>query len=176
MMKYSPEESASYCDSIVNLATLKAFHDAGVNVRDFPNFITEVSYNDNKSLDIFKEGCKCLFSSCDYYSAYEKEDERFLEILKKDKNLGWLPECYFEFSNEKLQELFQSKKYKKRFLQFFEEIIKALDKHDVNILILSYGGIGLCSYSEIFDNEITQVIISIKTEIDNLYQQLKGEL
>lgn len=177
-MEFSSEEHSSYLFSMSNLATLKTFHDAGVNIRLFSNYMVDVNYSMCSGEEIFKDGCEALYPALETYSMFEKEEEEYLDKLKEEKSLSWVPEYFYQFTNEALMQLFESPTYAK---QIEDCIVKsnnlAQDSFwDGEIIPLrSLGGFGIALYSQGQYHELAQAVVHIYNETNRLFKQLKGE-
>lgn len=176
-MEFSPEEQSSYLFSMSNLATLKVFHDAGVDVRSFSNYMVDVNYSMDSSEEIFNDGCKGLFPSLKTYCLYEKEEEEYLKRLQKENSLSWVPEFLYEFTSEPLKQLFESPTYAK---QIKKCIVRSNDfaqdsLYDGEIVPLHFGGFGIALYTQGQYHELAQAVVHIYDEANRLFQLLKGE-
>lgn len=176
-MRFSPEETASYNFSISNLATLKVFHDAGLDVSSYSNYMVDANYSMDSGKEIFDEGCQGLFTDYQFYSSFETEEGKYLDQLKEDEELPLVPEFFYEFSNRELKELFKDESYKKQISEYIKkENNKMGDSYyDGDLIPLSFGAIGLILYSLGQFHELAEMLVNIKNETNRLYQKLKGE-
>lgn len=176
-MQFSPEEQSSYVFSLSNLATIKVFHDAGVNIHSFSDYMVDVNYSMVNGEEIFKEGCLALFPSLKTYSLYETEDEMYLNKLKEEKSLPWVPEYLYQFTNEPLEQLFESPTYAQQMEMCIYRSNKLVQNsfYDGEIVPFNFGGFGVALYSQDEYHEVAQAVVYIYNEANRLFQELKGE-
>jgi hypothetical protein len=107
-MRMSEDEKNDYIASVENLAMIKLFHDAGVNVKNFPEFQTAILHGVDESLYIFEIGVTRLFGDCTLlYIDDDKNDELFNRI-KQLGNLKYLPEYACVIPIDTLEERYDS--------------------------------------------------------------------
>ncbi|MDO6657394.1 hypothetical protein [Anaerobacillus sp. 1_MG-2023] len=120
------EEHYSYLKSISNLAMLKIFHDAGVDVKkDNKFFMTDIQFEYYTDFDIFHTCSVQLFeevksfgykeeSSAVYESDNKSVDEKYPELINEHE-----PEHTFLLHHSVLKEVLESK-YRGEMKDFFE--------------------------------------------------------
>lgn len=179
MLVFGPEEKTNYEYSISNLATLKVFFDAGVNVSGFENFIMDLNYNDSATKKIFAQGCIALFHKVTEYSPYEnKEDEAILEGFCKIGILDYTPEFAYEITDPKLDKIFSSS-LKDTFKEFVEKSVKEHISDDSyfdgnvvtakNSVIIAMNTVGQL-------HEVAITMVHILNEMNRMYELLmKGD-
>lgn len=179
MLVLGPEEKANYEYSVSNLATLKVFYDAGMDVSQFPLFMTDLNYNDSLGKQIFEQGCRYLFASVKEYSSYE--DDEHQAVLEGYSELGdmmYVPEYAFEIQDPKMTKIFQSP-----FQKAFQEFIKTAAKETISdesffdgeFLVLPIGfAVAMNSFGQF--HEVAETVIKIHREMNRLFDLLtKGE-
>ncbi|MEX3623674.1 hypothetical protein [Viridibacillus arvi] len=158
----------------MNLATLKVFHDAGIDVSSFQNYIVDINYSIDTCEDIFEEGCRALFTYFEKYSMYEEEEEKYIkELLEKNEKKLVVDETIYVCSSNEMKALANHPKYSEKLAQLCGDILKPI--FDIDGFSLQSGEIVLCSYSMGEYQEIAVAVVTINQEVNNLYQQLKGE-
>jgi hypothetical protein len=175
-MNFSPEEQSSYIFSLSNLATLKTFYDAGVNIQDFSDYMVDINYSMKNGEEIFSDGCKQLFPTFETYSLYVTEEEEYLNKLYEEGFLSEIPEFFYELSNESLRQVFHSPyaEHIKKYIVDSNKYVHGTILYDGEIVPLSDGfGIALYSLGEY--HELAQAVVRIYHESNRLYQLLKGE-
>lgn len=81
-------EQQSYLTSISNLAMLKLFHDAGVNVREkipVKSFMVNIEQHDDTSFCIISAGFKELFEIVDSYDYGDEIPQEYEDILDESE-------------------------------------------------------------------------------------------
>ncbi|WP_121616766.1 hypothetical protein [Virgibacillus halodenitrificans] len=172
-MELNPDEQYSYMYSMSNLATIKTFHDAGVNVHTFSAYMVDINYSMSNGDDIFNDGCKQLFPFLKVYSDFE--DEKYLNKLKKEQILSWVPEKLYVFTNEPLRRLYES--------SYASELEKCVIKSNTITQDSMYdgeiipfpSGFGIALFTEGQYHELAQAVVHIYKESNRLFQLLKDE-
>ncbi|NRD81046.1 hypothetical protein HPT25_27390 [Bacillus sp. BRMEA1] len=85
MSEMSVYEHQSYMYSISNLAMLKLFYDAGVNVKEkihIKSFMVDVQYSNDHSLEIMSDGFKELFERVELYGYGDDFPEEYAEFIE----------------------------------------------------------------------------------------------
>ncbi|MCM3443602.1 MULTISPECIES: hypothetical protein [Metabacillus] len=103
-------EHQSYITSISNLAMLKLFHDAGVNVKEkihVKKFMVHVEQADGSELDIFHDGLKELFEVVERYDYGDELPSQYSDIyiseyaiIIKDAVIATVLQSQSSFSKE----------------------------------------------------------------------------
>lgn len=127
--------------SLSNLGAVKAFYDAGVDIKSFhiQNYMEDVHYSTNNGIDILLAGAIQLFDEASLLD-YEELEER--EKLFPDG----LPECAFVIKDERLSRVIESN-YLNEFveslpthMQHFEYSEALFNIHSTNLYVELYFG------------------------------------
>ncbi|MGN7300740.1 hypothetical protein [Ferdinandcohnia sp. SAFN-114] len=168
----------SYQMSIQNLLMLKLFHDEGINVSNFPNYMTHINYGDTNSLDIFTNGMNQLFENTIHFDYGDVDSKEFKELFE-DLVGGDGPHSVPEFAyviKDPLFELLLNSPYSR----VFEKLLKGLVSDDMNvcecIVLPNRDGIGfLFEFYSQFHN-VAEDCINLKHEAMKLKKQYKREI
>ena len=180
MLIFSSTEKHSYIVSLENFSTLKAFHDAGVDVSSFADFMTDINYDMDSAYTILYDGLEVLFDNFKEYSPYELEDDDdYSKDIKKylsENNINTESERYFFCSNQQLNEICRNEKYYQVLKKSFDEengFKSSITEGD--LYLLSDGQIVFTIEFIISGSSIATVSIKILNKIKELYEQMVGE-
>ncbi|QCJ45483.1 hypothetical protein FAY30_26450 (plasmid) [Bacillus sp. S3] len=169
IMLLDAEEKYAYDASISNFLTLKIWHDLGIDVSGYSDFITDPGgYGNNPSSEIFQDGLKTLFPDFQYMD-YEEFEEMTAIAKEVDMNS---PEGLYILKNEKLQKLINSGRGKEI------ELVCSGEKGDLIEFKMAYNekyGILIGTYFEGMLFEIALAVTNVIKTIDRLYKQLEEE-
>lgn len=172
-------ESKVYFDTTLsNLITIKVFHDAGVDVSSFSNFVANYGILE---CDAFVDGLKALFPDTQCLSAYEEDEEKLIqEIWKVAEFEEESPEYLYVFKNTEMELLINS--------SFCDELKTLITMCDVNDTEFGdfefaecrykfhpvYGGILLVDNGYMLHG-VARSIVEIYSGIKELINKLKQE-
>ncbi len=95
-MRFVEEQKAELLAMIDNLAIIKIFHDAGINVEKFPDIEVMVLHGIDEGTFIFETGVSRIFGDCTLISHFDnEEDDNTIERIKQVGNLEY--KCDFAF-------------------------------------------------------------------------------
>lgn len=116
----TPEDKYAYLSSLSNLYALKVFHDEGVDVSKFSDFMVYPNSFASNGLDILFEGLKGLFQEVKAFSPYDGDEENeYLDSLVRQKVLEFKPEYAYVIIDERVSVLLNSS-FKDEVLKFLE--------------------------------------------------------
>lgn len=155
--------------SLSNLAMLKAFQQAGVDVHSLPihNYMMDVHYSSEACFDIFTAGCEGLFEDIEFIpyehiAQYEEEVE------------DGISDELFVIRDQRLSLVLESK-YRKEFISFIEQVsnfnyseadIKTSRSKNELLVVIWFG---------IMIHEIALGVIKINDKLNELVARLEGE-
>lgn len=160
-------EHDSLMRSISNLAMLKAFYDAGVDIAkiDINDFYVDVMYSTDSSMYILEDGCKMIFDKVNVlsYEDLEQHEDLFddgfpeIAIFIRDNRLS-------KISNH-LEELMKFINKKNKTAEYSEADIKIIKPGEIMVQIWFPG----------FLHEIAISLIAISNKLNELTATLKEE-
>lgn len=185
MLVFSPEEQYSYLTSIDNLITLKMLHDYGIDVSKFVDFMMDVSYGNDMTVDLLKEGVEELFEHLEEFTPYDFDEECEDECAKRDNliEMGFGPsleaELYYICSSSKLTALMKHPIYQEKILCLFNS------DNIYNFHCMFYEGdiyihkqTGEIGMSFEFVGELSDIfetLLRFLTFIEQFHQEMEGE-
>ncbi len=165
-MEMDVYDHESYQMSISNLIMLKLFHDEGVNVQNFSDFMVHINYQLSSSTEIFWDGVRQLFNEVHYYGYGEEHNidefcNQFKALFDEDKNLT--PEYVFTFQDDLFKEVLKGP-----YSAQFKEVIPSLDHLeacDVELVVLPGNeGLAFLCYFATHLHDVVRTIIKLKKE------------
>lgn len=168
----------SYMMSLGNLFMLKLFHEEGINVSKFPNFMVHSEYNVQVCSDIFWEGMIQLVHDAKCYNYDELEDfKSVFPTFKTGEGANPTPEYIITIQDSIFKEVLKGAN-SKHIKELLPEIAHRGDLEDVEVVILpDNSGIAyLCYYPTSEFHSIAEGIIFLKNEAIRLGKESKKEL
>lgn len=176
-MEMDVYDHESYRVSISNLIMLKMFHDEGINVQNFSNFMVHTQHNTGACGEIFWDGISQLFNSIkkyEYGDEIEKFKEKYPEFLTED---GPYPtaETIYTFQDPIFQQVLNGP-YKKQLESMFTPLAN-LDMSELDIVILpDNSGIAYFCYFATYYHEMVKGILKLKSAAIRMNKQYEREL
>lgn len=167
-MLLDAEEKYAYDESISNFLTLKIWHDLGVNVKEFPDYIVYPGGYDGSSFEILEAGLKALYPT---FRQLDYEDEHKLETIAKESNISSTPERLYLLNNDKVQKLLDTgeiDKLKKPLSKLYGD----LTEFDMSFH-KEYGLVLAIYFTSVFF-EAAEAVASITSLVEDLYKQIEG--
>lgn len=177
-MRLGVEEKMSYVYSIENLAALKLFHDAGVDVSSFPDYMIDINYNSD-STEIIQAGCEALFGEFALLNTYDEKDEENEELYQIFDRLGISldSEYYYICSCSQMRALCKNPIYQQKFEDLFKDdegktkvVSQVLDGIDHVDSEEGHIIIGFEYVGEL--HETAKAIVHAYNEINRLYYEM----
>lgn len=176
-MEMSIYERESFLLSISNLAVLKLFYDAGVDVKKIliDTYMVDVEFDMNVSFQIIYECLESLFDLVEvvgHYDDLDHVDEEYLEIL--EHSLGgdeiiFIRDALFDyiFSSKYAEEFVSYVKQASR-ETYYSEYIEFNVALPQNIFYIELSSVG-------FYHDIAEMIIDIRNKAIELKKKLESE-
>lgn len=167
IMLLDAEEKFAYDASMSNFLMLKVWHDLGIDVSGFSNFITDPGgYGNNPSNDILQEGLRTLFPE---YQFLDYEEQSEMAAIAEEVDMP-TPESLYILKNEKLQKLIET--------QEVEQIKEFTSKHHGDLIEFDMAyhekyGILIGTYFEGMLFEIAVAVSEVIQIIDCLNKQVE---
>lgn len=161
------EDYYSYQQSISNLALLKVFHDAGVNVSTFSQFMEMSGWGTNQGFDIFLEGLNAMFYEVfvyEYYGDNSTIADEDLAIFESS------PEVIYFIEDPSIQSLYRIDQGQK-----VERLFESVGDFDGNYSCCECRcwpnkGFAVGMYGFGFLHEVAQHVVHIMTQLDRLHE------
>jgi hypothetical protein len=164
------EEKFAYDESLSNFIMLKIWHDIGIDVSNFSEYIAQPSgYSlDEPGPEILEQGLKALFSDYEYLDYEELER---MEEISHSCDMKYTPEYLYILNSDKVQTLIDTGEIKK-----LEKLLSNIEGDLTEFEVTYHADYGLLFsiYCPGLLFELAQCIASISREIDSLYQKLEG--
>lgn len=161
------EEKYAYDASISNLLMLKVWHDLGIDVSGFSDFITDPGgWGNDPSSEILQDGLKELFPEFRYL---DYEDLEEMTAIAEEVDMS-TPEHFYLLKNEKLQKIIDIGEVAK-IVDFVSK-----DKGDLLEFEMAFNqkyGILIGTYFEGMLFEIAVAVSEVIQIIDCLYKQVE---
>lgn len=184
MLSFSAEEKTSYLMSIDNLITLKMLHDFGIDVSGFVNFMMDLSYGSDASVELLREATREIFDTFEEFNPYDFDEESDEDTANRDDlielGFGSLDaELYFICSSNKVSALIKNPNYQKKILSLFTL------NNEYNFKCMFYEGdiriheqTGQIGISFEYVNELSDIfetLLRFLTFVDKFYKEMVGE-
>ncbi|MEI2356281.1 hypothetical protein [Mesobacillus zeae] len=155
-------------NSISNLLILKIWHDLGINVSNYPDFMSDYyNYGIEVGFDILSKGLEDLFSD---FQILDYEDEERIKEMSKGANIQCPPDTLFILNNRKLQKLKEHGEIEKLFGVISKQ------SGDLSEFKMAYHveyGILIAVYYESVLYEIAKSVSEVMSAADTLYKNLE---
>ncbi|MCU1808360.1 hypothetical protein NVV31_23600 [Cytobacillus firmus] len=166
-MLLDAEEKYAYDESISNFLTLKIWHDLGINVKEFPDYIVNPGGYDGSSFEILESGLKALYPR---FRELNYEDEHKLETIAKESNISSTPERLYLLNNIKVQKLIDTGE--------IDKLKKPLSKIYGNLSEFEMSfhkefGLVLAVYFTSVFFEVAEAVANITRLVEDLYKQIE---
>ncbi|WP_209124376.1 hypothetical protein [Alkalihalobacillus sp. BA299] len=175
-MEMDVYDHESYRMSISNLIMLKIFHDEGINVQKFSNFMVHTQHNTSACSEIFWDGIKQVFANVklyEYGDEIEGFKEKYPDLLTEDGQYP-SPESIYTFQDPIFEQVICSP-YMKQFESLFPPLTQ-LDMSELDIVILpDNSGIAYFCYFATFYHEIVKGILKLKYEAMKMNKRYERE-
>jgi len=176
-MEMDVYDHESYRVSISNLIMLKMFHDEGINVKNFSNFMAHTQHNMSACSDIFWDGIKQLFTNVNLYDYGDEIEEfkgKYPSFLTEDGAYP-TPETIYTFQDPIFAQVL-SGPYKKQFESMFPPLTN-LDMSELDIVVLpDHSGIAYFCYFSTYYHELVKGILTLKYEAMRMNKRYEREL
>ncbi|WP_066412913.1 hypothetical protein [Sutcliffiella cohnii] len=177
MQEMNVYDQESYRLSLSNLIMLKIFHDEGINVKGFTDFMVHVQFNESNCADIFWDGMQHLFESVerfDYGEEVEEFKKAYPELILEDGSYP-SPETIFSFKDPSFSEVLNSP-----LAEDFKRMLPSLshmDMSEVDIIALpdNTGVVIFCYFSSYY-HELVKAMVELRAKATELNNQYKREI
>lgn len=149
-MEMDVYDHESYLMSIGNLYMLKLFHDEGVIVCDFSNFMVHTQNNTGGCSEIFEDGIKQLiddFNRFEYGDNIDAFCKMYPDLIQEDGAYS-CPEFIYTFKDKEFQKVLSSKNYKsiKEMLPALKKLGDRYEEFDI-VILPDYSGVAYFFYT-----------------------------
>ncbi|UNL87433.1 hypothetical protein [Priestia koreensis] len=162
------EDYYSYHQSASNLAMLKAFFDAGIDISKFSEFMEMIGWNTELGFEIFNEGLNAMFGEVILYEAYgdnPKVDEEDLQVFDS------VPDYVYLIEDQTIKALYRDNRGPE-----VEEWFNRYHDFDghytfAEFRCLPHKGFTIGLYGIGFFHEIAKCTIDLTKQLDKIYHQ-----